>query len=140
MGLNAVFMYFLLDVPLNHRYLLCYPPEQNSQPLAELCGERTRALQFSILGGWARHFGRLRLFGASCSYPAIALRSPFTVLLGPAGQTPSVLGGVRVIHSQQFCLCSSYRIITLCLAAVMIHLLLVIGLFCDESNISEADI
>ena len=45
------------------QYINCMSclPEQNSQPLLECCDERSRAWQFSFLGGWARHFGTLRL-------------------------------------------------------------------------------
>ena len=38
--------------------------------------------------------------GAFCSILAHALRSP-PMVLGPAGRTPSILGGVRVIHALQ---------------------------------------
>ena len=86
------------------------------------------------------------------------LKIPSHGPLGRAGQTPSFLGGVRVIHSQQCLYFSFGHGSLLCLefgsafmpltfadvfdasAARMIKLLLVIGFFCDEANISEADI
>ena len=81
------------------------------------------------------------------------LKIPSHGPMGRAGQTPSFLRGLRVIHLQQSLLVqlgSMKSFVLTCVepfetvleasAARMTHLLLVIGLFCDEANISEADI
>ena len=58
----------------------------------------------AILLAWvrqARHFGRKAFAERLVLLFACALRSPHQVRENPAGQTPSDLGGVRVIHAQQ---------------------------------------
>ena len=51
--------------------------------------------------GQARHFGRKAFAERLVLLFACALRSPHQVRENPAGQTPSDLGGVRVIHAPQ---------------------------------------
>ena len=115
-----------------------------------------------------------RLSRSVLLHPRVCLKIPSHGPLDPAGQTPSVLGGVRVIHSRheqllvshhslrpfyansvecsfQPIYCNLSNSILMCATYCFIvrlteeqqgrvQLLLVIGLFRDEINMSEADI